>query len=108
MRSSTLDASLVSAGKRGEPLERLVSKYCTMSALSIRGSDRDADVKDGMVPFGLILMYSGLKFSASTASCLLGMESIYVVGIGVLRPSLTEANLLDCVLARLVSLFVEG
>lgn len=78
MRSSTLEAILASAGNKGEPLGRLESKYFTMSALSIRGSDRDADVKDGMVPFGLILMYSGLKFSASTASCPLGVEVVHV------------------------------
>lgn len=72
MSSSTLDASFVSVGNRGWPFGRLESKYLTMSALSVRGFGRDADVKDGMVPFGLILRYSGLKFSASTAEYLLG------------------------------------
>lgn len=68
MSSSTVEDSLVSDedGNKGGPLGQLESRYLTMSALSIRGFDRDADVKDGMVPLGLILMYSGLKFSAST------------------------------------------
>jgi hypothetical protein len=74
-----------------------------MSALSIRGSESLFDVRDGMVPFGLIATYEGSKLLPVT-----GRDHLVVGGRRVSKVVCTKIDLLQRILVWLEALFFEG